>query len=232
MEVLVIRKFCCLFLAVILSLQVLMVPAIAGAEFGTVKEEKPNVIARPSLVGNEIKLSRTEMKLTKNSKITTRPELQEEKTYYSDTIQVLVTKRIKTRIEEKLADYEKEIEMLAKVVYKEAGGIKWKHHKAAVVWCVLNRLDSGIYGDSMYDIIVQPNAFAYYPETKVREEFVELVIDVMTRWLLEHEGYTEVGRVLSSEYIYFHGADGVNKFKKKVNDRVYWDWSLESPYAD
>lgn len=219
-----------LFLLLLIGL--LTVSAKAGAELNSPIEKKNSITFKPTIEGLMISKNSLKEGLSKNSMITTTPELQEEKTYYSDTIQVLVTERIRKRIDEKLLDFDKEIEMLAQVVYKEARGIVGTHHKAAVIWCVLNRLDSGIYGNSLYDIIVQPNAFAWSPNTRIEEEFVELATDVMTRWLFEHEGYVEVGRVLPKEYIYFHGADGVNKFKKQNNSRVYWDWSLKTPYTD
>ena len=51
-------------------------------------------------------------------------------------------------------------------------------------------------------------------------------------YALEKEGYTEVGRVLPSEWLFFHGAGGVNKFKKENKSTIYWDWSLGTPYTD
>ena len=117
--------------------------------------------------------------------ITTRPELQEEKTYYSDTIQVLVTERIRNRIDEKLLDFEKEIKMLAQVVYNEARGINPTMHKAAVVWCVLNRVDSSRFDDTISEVIKYPKAFAWvspsFPNLLLVAEFILLVEN--TSWI-------------------------------------------------
>ena len=171
--------------------------------------------------------------INKNSTIITEPELQEQETYYSDAIQVLVTDEIRNRIDEKLLNFDKEIKMLAQVVYNEARGVKGTHHKAAVMWCVLNRVDSEKgFDNSIAEVLSFPNAFAWWSNTPVENQFVVLAEDVLTRWLLEKEGFDDVGRVLPSDYYFFHGANGYNHFRKNYSSKEYWDWSLESPYPD
>ena len=171
--------------------------------------------------------------ITKNSMITTAPELKDEETYYSDTIHVLVTEEIRSRIDEKLLNFDREIKMLAQVVYNEARGVKGTHHKAAVMWCVLNRVDSeNSFDNSIVEVLSFPNAFAWWSNTPVEDQFVVLAEDVLTRWLLEKEGFDNVGRVLPSDYYFFHGANGYNHFRKNYSSKEYWDWSLESPYPD
>ena len=140
---------------------------------------------------------------------------------------------IRNRIDEKLLNFDEEIKMLAQVVYNEARGVKGTHHKAAVMWCVLNRVDSETeFHNSIKEVVTHPNAFAWYSSTRVQKEFVELAKDVVTRWLLEKEGIEEVGRVLPVDYYFFHGANGYNHFRKTYTSKEYWDWSLESPYPD
>ena len=233
MEVLVIKKFLTLLVIFILIFSTLVVPAKAGKDLGSTKEVELSTSLKPT-IGSPVqpKGNLNEKGISKNSMITTKPELQEEKTYYSDTIQVLVTERIRNRIDEKLLDFDKEIKMLAQVVYNEARGINSTMHKAAVVWCVLNRVDSSRFDDTISEVIKYPGAFAWSSNTKIEEQFIDLATDVVTRWLLEKEGYTEVGRVLPSEWLFFHGADGVNKFKKENKSTIYWDWSLGTPYTD
>lgn len=234
MEVLVIKKFLVLLITFLFALTILVVPANARTEIKNPQEIEKVMSFKPTIGGikSHPRGNLDEKGISKNSMITTRPELQEEKTYYSDTIHVLVTERIRNRIEVKLLDFEKEIKMLAQVVYNEARGINGTHHKAAPIWCVLNRVDSPQFDDTISEVITYPGAFAWTSNTRVEDEFVELVKDVLTRWLLEQEGYEEVGRVLPSEWLYFHGSGGVNKYKKQNNSTVYWDWSLESPYTD
>ena len=120
--------------------------------------------------------------------------------------------------------------MLAKLVYREARGIKPDSHKAAVIWCVLNRVDNGNYGNSIREVITAKHQFAWVPETPVKEEFYNLGEDVIIRWLLEKEGLDNVGRVLPNDYLFFAGRNGKNYFRKSYRSKEYWDWSLEDPY--
>lgn len=123
-----------------------------------------------------------------------------------------------------------EIETLAKIVYQEARGIKEDSHKAAVVWCILNRVDDGYWGDSIVEVATYPNAFAWVPDTPVKEELVDLVVDVITRWNYEKQGLSDVGRTLPKEYLYFTGDGSYNHFTKEWGSTDYWDWSLPNPY--
>lgn len=123
-----------------------------------------------------------------------------------------------------------EIETLAKIVYQEARGIKEDSHKAAVVWCILNRVDDGYWGDSIVEVATYPNAFAWVPDTPVKEELVDLVVDVITRWNYEKEGLFNVGRTLPKDYLYFTGDGSYNHFTREWGSTDYWDWSLPDPY--
>lgn len=126
-----------------------------------------------------------------------------------------------------------EVSMLAKLIWGEARGVKTKEEKAAVVWCVLNRVDSDEFPDTVVDVVCQKNQFVgydpNYPET---EEHKKIAEDVLKRWLAEKDGELDVGRVLPKEYTYFTG-DGVrNYFVSEWRGDDYWDWSLPSPYDD
>lgn len=125
---------------------------------------------------------------------------------------------------------QEEIETLAKIVYREARGVKEDSHKAAVVWCILNRVDDGYWGDNIVDVATYPNAFAWVPDTPVDEELVDLVVDVVTRWNQEKQGLSDVGRTLPKEYLYFTGDGSYNRFTKEWGSTDYWDWSLPNPY--
>ena len=125
---------------------------------------------------------------------------------------------------------QEEIETLAKIVYREARGIKEDSHKAAVVWCILNRVDDGYWGDSIVEVATYPNAFAWVPDTPVDEELVDLVVDVITRWNQEKQGLSDVGRTLPKDYLYFTGDGSYNRFTKEWGSTDYWDWSLPDPY--
>ena len=123
-----------------------------------------------------------------------------------------------------------EIETLAKIVYREARGIRENSHKAAVVWCILNRVDDGYWGDTIVEVATYPNAFAWVPDTPVEGELVDLVVDVITRWNYEKGGLSNVGRTLPKDYLYFTGNGSYNHFTREWGSTDYWDWSLPDPY--
>ena len=125
---------------------------------------------------------------------------------------------------------EEELTILAKIVYREARGIPDKAHQAAVIWCILNRVDDGYWGDTIAEVATYPHAFAWVPNTPVEQAFLLLAADVCERWNLEKARASEVGRVLPKEYLYFTGYGGLNHFTTEWKGTETWDWSLESPY--
>lgn len=142
--------------------------------------------------------------------------------------------KIRYATEKEQIEHDKaEIEMIAKTVYGEARG-SFKTEKAAVVWCILNRVDDDRFPDNITDVITQENQFSGYSESNpVDSEIVELVNDVMTRWVFEKTAVGEVGRVLPKEYCWFLGNGVQNTFRDAYNgDYNTWDWSLESPYKE
>lgn len=131
---------------------------------------------------------------------------------------------------------ESDIEIAAKIILKEAESIKdncgvsGDCHRAAVIWCILNRVDAG-YGD-FEEVATAPNQFAYYQNTRIVKEFYELAEDVLDRWSQEKAGIKDVGRVLPQDYLWFRGNGKVNIFRNKYKgDYKIWDWSLPDPYV-
>lgn len=148
---------------------------------------------------------------------------------YSNTIRVLVTPKQKQAVQKKLKKMNNEIEMLAKVIYRESRG-ESKTYQSAVVWSILNRVDAKGYGDTIEKVITAPNQFCWIPDTPVWKSHKKLAKDVVTRWLLEKEGCKDVGRTLPKTYKFFTG-DGVNNyFRENFDSTTYWDWSLGTPY--
>lgn len=131
-------------------------------------------------------------------------------------------------------DWSAEAEVLAKTVYGEARGCSTTE-QAAVIWCVLNRVDSecAFWPDDIIGVATQPEQFhGYYADHPVTQEHYELALDVIDRWQQEKNGEADVGRVLPPEYLYFHG-DGVhNHFRTEYTGGQTWDWSLDSPYEE
>ena len=119
-------------------------------------------------------------------------------------------------------------EILAKLVWGEARGCS-RTEQAAVVWCVMNRVDDG-QGDIVEVATAPCQFYGYDPENPVDPEILALVRDVLTRWGMEQTCIGSVGRVLPKEYLYFTGDGAHNYFTTEWNGGQTWDWSLESPY--
>lgn len=134
---------------------------------------------------------------------------------------------------------EDDVELIANVIFGEARGIDSTEQKAAVAWCILNRLDSGRWGTSIYNVVSARNQFDgfnpdrrySYDELLILHDCRKLARDVLERYYHEKFSDKEVGRVLPKDYLFFYGQDGINKFTKEWRDYdSLWDWSLESPY--
>lgn len=130
--------------------------------------------------------------------------------------------------------YKNEIPYIARTVWGEARGCS-ETEQAAVIWCILNRVDSSIryMPDNIIDVVTQKHQFLGYVKTfPVTEKIRELVIDVLTRWEMEKAGVENVGRVLPPEYMWFHGDGRHNHFRDAYRGGNRWNWSLDSPYED
>ena len=142
---------------------------------------------------------------------------------------------------------EADVDMLARLIYTEARGVKSKTEQAAVVWVVLNRLDNpNRLQKTIADVVTAPYQFDYRPWAPVLPEFEELAADVLERWQAEKRATAgspaspggasrsaeDVGRVLPPEYQYFEGWGGRNWFSAKWKSGEYWGWGLASPYED
>ena len=128
---------------------------------------------------------------------------------------------------------EADVDMLARLIYTEARGVKSKTEQAAVIWVVLNRLDNtNRLQKTIADVVCAPHQFDYRPWAPVLPEFEELAADVLKRWQAERDGQADVGRVLPPEYQYFEGWGGRNWFSAKWKSQEYWGWGLASPYED
>jgi len=126
-----------------------------------------------------------------------------------------------------------DVEILAKLIWGEARGIPSTTEKAAVVWCVLNRVDASSYPDTVRAVVTQKHQFAgYSPDFPATEEFKAIAYDVLLRWHSEKEGTENSGRVLPKEYLYFTGDGYHNYFKKRWSSSAdTYNWVLPTPYS-
>jgi len=146
------------------------------------------------------------------------------------------TKSVSTtnEIDIPIDDYTEAARYIAKTVYGEARGCSTTQ-QAAVIWCILNRVDEGgTYSpEDVIRVVTKKNQFHGYVSTNpVTDEHYDLAIDVLSRWLREKNGESEVGRVLPAEYLYFGGNGKVNRFRTEWDGGTRWDWSLKSPYEE
>lgn len=130
---------------------------------------------------------------------------------------------------------EDDLVLLAQTIYAEADICRTQKEKAAVVWCILNRLDAGRYGDTIREVVTAPNQFAWSGDRPVVPEYIELAEDVLKRWAAEKEGQEDVGRVLPAGYLFFEGDGWVNHFDTSFPVDMggnVWAWTLPDPYGE
>lgn len=124
-----------------------------------------------------------------------------------------------------------EVELIGRAIWGEAGGIPDTAERAAVAWCILNRVDA--WGKSIEQIVTAPQQFHGYLTGGVcPQEHLDLAADVLTRWQAEKAGATNVGRTLPAEYLFFVGDGAHNHFSAVWRSGIYYDWSLPSPYVN
>lgn len=146
--------------------------------------------------------------------------------------EIMVVVRYATEEEEAERDREM-VEALARTIWGEARGCSTTE-QAAVIWCVLNRVDSDDpnFPDDPINVVRQPGQFdGYHPDYPVEPDLVALVEDVIGRWELEKTAVGSVGRVLPADYLYFDGDGQHNYFRRDyIRSGETWGWSLASPY--
>lgn len=120
-------------------------------------------------------------------------------------------------------------ELIGRTIWGEAGGVEDPAERAAVAWCILNRVDA--WGQSIFDVVTAPMQFQGYRQYgECPQEHIDLAADVLARWADEKAGVENVGRVLPAEYLYFLGDGEHNHFSVEFLEPLFWDWSLDSPY--
>ena len=108
--------------------------------------------------------------------------------------------------------------------------------RAAIIWCVFNRMDQSRL--PIEQLINQTQFPGYREENPVKNWAIDLIRDVAVRYVLEQNGFTDVGRVLPKEYLYYEQPPGkryhIFKTRLKLSDKnnKIWDWSLPSPYNE
>lgn len=121
--------------------------------------------------------------------------------------------------------------IIAKILFRECGGIQSDTEKACIAWVILNRVDAG-YGDTIEKVGTAPAQFGYNASLPVKDNLLNLSYDVLERWAREKNNETDVGRVLPKDYLWYCG-DGVhNYFRNAYTGGTKWDYSMASPYMN
>lgn len=122
---------------------------------------------------------------------------------------------------------------LAQCLWGEARGVPSETERAAVVWCVLNRVDHPGFPDTIYGVLTAPNQFIGFSESHpVDPALLALAQDVLARWRAEQTGEADSGRVLPQEYLWFSAdGHGHNAFRNAFRQGTTWRWTAESPYT-
>lgn len=125
----------------------------------------------------------------------------------------------------------KEVELIGRTIWGEAGGVASTAERAAVAWCILNRVDK--HGKTIEEVITAPHQFyGYRTGGECPQEHLDLAADVLERYYAEKRGEANVGRVLPKEYLYFTGDGQRNHFSTEWRGTSHWNWSLSDPYND
>lgn len=125
---------------------------------------------------------------------------------------------------------EDEVIRIVKTLDGEWGDYPSDYKRAAVVWCILNRVDSELYPNTITEVVTRGQFHGYRESNPVDEHLEWLVRDVLDRWVCERNGETDVGRSLPKEYLYFYGDGWENHFTVVEKGKTEWDWSLPNPY--
>ena len=123
-----------------------------------------------------------------------------------------------------------EAEMLARLAWGEARGIKSYAEKAAIMWVPLNRMSDDRWPDDLYTVLTQKNQFYYSDDFPVWDYLFRVACHVLEQYELEKLGY-EAERVIPSDYFYYSGDGAHNHFRKEYDSTSYWDWSYTDVYA-
>lgn len=122
-----------------------------------------------------------------------------------------------------------EVELIGRTIWGEAEGVKSTAERAAVAWCILNRVDA--YGQTIEEVVTAPGQFyGYRIDGECPQKHLELAADVLRRYYAEKAGEANVGRVLPKEYLYFTGDGQRNHFSAEWRGTSHWNWSLDDPY--
>lgn len=107
-----------------------------------------------------------------------------------------------------------DVALIAKTIWGEARGLSY-YEKCQVAWCILNRVDSEMFPNTVLGVVSQSGQYHGYSSSyPAKGDCYAAALDVYTRWLAEKAGQA-IERELDRAYIYF-GGDGVHNYYRTV----------------
>jgi spore germination cell wall hydrolase CwlJ-like protein len=118
-----------------------------------------------------------------------------------------------------VSEIEKEAEYISKVVYGTAKNHSLNDQKA-VVWCILNRVESVGYPDTVQGVCEQPKQWMGYSEDNpVMESIYNMVLEILKAW--HNNGHRPMGK----EFVFLSWSSKEillrDTFEENKNTR-YW----------
>lgn len=136
-----------------------------------------------------------------------------------------------TRVIVEAKTSEDERALLMRTLHAEARGVEDREEKEAVIWTVLNRVDSKNHPNSIKEVIEEDFAFTVSESTpevweEIEKEELDIVVyNVLYAWITEKEYYDE-RRVLERGFCHFYGDGERNYFYKIGKDGLDF-WPVE-----
>lgn len=123
---------------------------------------------------------------------------------------------------------DKDVDWLARLAFLSP--LTAKENKAALMWLVLNRVDSDAFPSTIRQVIAQKSEFGFWSEDKfIKPENLavnrELARLVMNQWLSEKDGLN-AGRLIPKEALFLRFSGEGNRNIELLPDRwgepLYW----------
>lgn len=117
---------------------------------------------------------------------------------------------------------EDEVNYVAKTINGEAPGCTVTQ-KAAVAWCIINRVECEYYPNTIEEVVTQYMQFHGYRESNVpNEEDIRIARKVLTAWLNGEE------RILPERFLFFHSSGkGYNIFTTGHREGEVWNGNMD-----
>lgn len=135
---------------------------------------------------------------------------------------------------DELEDFIRDMCLVAQTLWGEARGMS-TYEQSLVAWCIMNRVDSPQFPNTIEEVIKQSGQFhGYSPNYPIDAHLFDVAQDVICRWKYEPIALGNIGRTLPKDYLYFYGKDGHNKYRKSNSGAGIYDFTdiLPNPYSE